>query len=242
MIQIPLTKGYYAEVDDQDALWLYQLCGNWCYIAAGKGYAGGTVKGERVYMHIEIGRKIGLQGRIDHKDGNGLNNKRDNLREATSSQNSMNRGMSSRNTTGYKGVTYHVHNKKYMASIRVDSKNKFLGYYSTPEEAHIAYKEASEKYFDEYANSGNKPIVEYKREINIEIKDNSIILAEEEENVVVPHSNNSTGYKGIEYKKLINKYRVEISKNKDRHFVGHFSNIDEAVKALKRAIYQFKMR
>ena len=71
-----------------------------------------------------------LPKQIDHIDGDGLNNRISNLREATSSQNSKNRGLRSDNESGYKGVTRYP-SGKYGAFVN----KKYYGSYATAEEA-----------------------------------------------------------------------------------------------------------
>ena len=88
---------------------------------------------------------------IDHKDLNKTNNRWDNLRPATISQNKGNISKHSNNTSGYKGVTWHKHRKMWAAKIGVNNKRISLGYYHTPEEASEAYKKASQEYFGEFA-------------------------------------------------------------------------------------------
>jgi hypothetical protein len=84
---------------------------------------------------------------IDHIDHNGSNNKIDNLREATRSQNNQNRIKAQTfNSTGMIGVSFHKSAKKYSAQIRVNNKNKYLGLFLTPEEAHAAYIAAKREF------------------------------------------------------------------------------------------------
>lgn len=88
---------------------------------------------------------------IDHIDGNPGNNRIDNLREATRSQNMLNGKIPSNNTSGVKGVSWDKSNSKWRAVIRVKGKNTILGRYTTLEEAAEVVKEAREKYHGEYA-------------------------------------------------------------------------------------------
>lgn len=77
---------------------------------------------------------------IDHIDGNGLNNRIDNLREATIYQNGWNSKRSARNKSGFKGVSFNTEKNKWRAAIHVQGKTRLIGYFSTPEEAGEAYK------------------------------------------------------------------------------------------------------
>lgn len=76
---------------------------------------------------------------IDHKDCNPLNNKWENLREATSAQNMANTRKRLRNSTGFKGVVFHQKNKKWVANISHENDRIYIGSFDTREEAHAAY-------------------------------------------------------------------------------------------------------
>lgn len=84
---------------------------------------------------------IGFQ--IDHIDGDRANNRIQNLRLCTNTQNQWNRKMSSHNTSGFKGVYYHKATGKWTSSIRMYGKMNYLGTFETPELAYAAYCEAS---------------------------------------------------------------------------------------------------
>lgn len=91
---------------------------------------------------------------IDHVDNDGLDNRIDNLREATASENGMNRGRQENSTSGYKGVHWHSGNKAFHAQICVAGKRICLGLHATAEAAHAAYCAAAEKYHGEFARTG----------------------------------------------------------------------------------------
>jgi hypothetical protein len=88
---------------------------------------------------------------VDHIDGNTLNNHVSNLRFATKQENNRNRTMSSKNTTGFKGVCYNKSKKRYQANITINGKLKHLGYYKTAEEASESYQETAQRLFGEFA-------------------------------------------------------------------------------------------
>jgi len=92
---------------------------------------------------------------IDHIDGNGLNNRIDNLRKATRTQNVANKTARKDSKLGLKGVSKRVHNKTnpYAARIKVNGKQKHLGYFPTPEQAHAAYMEAAIECYGEFASA-----------------------------------------------------------------------------------------
>lgn len=77
---------------------------------------------------------------IDHIDGNGLNNTRDNLRIVSCRQNNQNRHISK--SSKYPGVSFNKFRGKWHAYIRVGKKRKHLGYFNTEEEAFNVYKHA----------------------------------------------------------------------------------------------------
>jgi hypothetical protein len=90
---------------------------------------------------------------VDHRDGNGLNNKWQNLRLATTSQNQANKKLGRNNTSGYKGVCWHKGGQRWAAMIEIGGRQKWLGTYETPELAHIAYVAAAKKHFGEFARA-----------------------------------------------------------------------------------------
>lgn len=90
---------------------------------------------------------------IDHADGDGLNNRWINLREANQSQNSGNQRLSRNNTSGAKGVSWSADKGKWRAQIKVGGKARNLGYFATPEDAHAVYVDAAKKYFGEFARA-----------------------------------------------------------------------------------------
>lgn len=87
---------------------------------------------------------------VDHIDRNKGNNRIDNLRLATSSQNLMNQGLSKANTSGVKGVVFDKGRGKYAARIKVNQKTINLGRFETISDAKSAYEEASKKYHGDY--------------------------------------------------------------------------------------------
>ncbi len=106
-----------------------------------------------ITMHGEVARLVGLQilDCIDHRDGNGLNNQRHNLRPATTAQNSRNRGRCRNNTSGYKGVTWYKPQRKWLASISIDGRRKHLGYFASKLDAALAYDAAAREYHGDFA-------------------------------------------------------------------------------------------
>jgi len=88
---------------------------------------------------------------IDHVNRDPSDNRWCNLREATASDNQCNQGKNRRNTSGYKGVTWHKQSGKWIATIMRNNKSYWLGCFSTKEEARDAYIEASLKLHGEFS-------------------------------------------------------------------------------------------
>lgn len=86
---------------------------------------------------------------IDHKDGNGLNNVRSNLRDASSGQNNFNVGITKRNKSGYKGV--YGYRGKYVACIRKSGKLIHGGSFVTAIDAAKKYNELAIEHHGEFA-------------------------------------------------------------------------------------------
>jgi hypothetical protein len=119
------------------------------------GYITIFIKGKHYYAHrlawlIVTGAWPSYD--IDHKNNIRNDNKWENLRLATKSQNLMNTGVYKSNTVGYKGVHKRKNWNKWRARIIVNGKRLHLGDFNTPEEAALAYNEAAIKYHKEFAN------------------------------------------------------------------------------------------
>lgn len=106
-------------------------------------------KRNTVYMHRVI-MDAPKDRQVDHKDGNGLDNRRENLRLATMTQQRMNQGIQSNNTSGFRGVAWDRTTRGWKAKIHVHRKGIYLGQFSTPQEAAIAYEAAAKRIFGEF--------------------------------------------------------------------------------------------
>lgn len=118
-----------------------------------KGYLVVKINAQRFQLHriIYLWHKNNLPSIVDHKNGNPLDNKIDNLRPANSSENAWNSSKSKSNTSGYKGVFWHTKMKKWTSSICIHNKLIWLGSFKTPELAHEAYKKAALELHGEFA-------------------------------------------------------------------------------------------
>ncbi|MFA7361984.1 MAG: endonuclease [Candidatus Kapaibacterium sp.] len=152
MKEIKLTQGKIALVDDEDYEYLNQF--KWCAARqmntfyAVRNVRINKFKTKMIFMHRVILKTP--SGKItDHKDHNGLNNQKNNIRVCTNTQNQMNnssRGGSSR----YIGVFYD--RGAIRACITVNKKNIYLGTFNNEIEAAIARDKAAKIYHGEFAN------------------------------------------------------------------------------------------
>lgn len=117
----------------------------------GNGYA--VARGGRLAMHrLILGLNKGDPREGDHRHHNTTDNRRSELRIATSSQNKMNtRGKISGRTSRFKGVHFDSTKRRWTAQIKIGDKHKFIGRYITEEAAASAYADEARKYFGEYA-------------------------------------------------------------------------------------------
>jgi hypothetical protein len=148
-IEIPLTRGYVTRIDDADRV--FTDGHRWTAAVEPSRravYAVGKVNGRAVYLHSLLAPDW---AEVDHVDGDGLNNCRYNLRDGAGFRNNANKVMLRNNTSGYKGVGWNKRKSKWRASIMINRKSIFLGYFNTPEEAADAYDQAAVRYFGEYA-------------------------------------------------------------------------------------------
>lgn len=157
MKKIPLSQGKFALVDDKDYAFLMQW--KWClsskrYAARNENYykADGKRTTRTIAMHQVLNKAP--KGKLtDHRDGDGLNNQRYNLRTATKSQNMRNRKSSKDSSSKYLGVSFVKKWNKYRASISLgNGKTKSIGgFYKTDKDAAKAYNIEALKYHGDFA-------------------------------------------------------------------------------------------
>ena len=154
MKEIQLTQGKVALVDDEDYEYLIQW--KWQVNKNGNKFYAVTSwlingKYRTINMHRLITNNKNTKMHTDHINGDGLDNRKINLRICTHSQNAMNRGAQSNNKTGHKGVSYEKKLNKFKVQIRVNKKNITIGYYINLNDAAKAYNSAALKYHGEFA-------------------------------------------------------------------------------------------
>jgi hypothetical protein len=161
-MRIPLTKGQFAIVDAED----YEELSRFKWHSAWSPFTKSFYAMRSVYpkngrsiteqMHRRIlSLEYGDKRQGDHINHNTLDNRRNNLRVATKSENNRNSRKSLRNTSGFKGVSWHTRDKTWQANIRINRKLLHLGYFSTPQLAADAYDDAARKMFGEFAKTNS---------------------------------------------------------------------------------------
>ncbi len=150
MKKILLTKGKYTIVDDEDFDYLNQS--NWYASESHDMYrAKGYMNGKSIYMHRII-MKLKNDQFCDHKNGDPLDNRKENLRICSQAENQRNKKINIKNTSGFKGVVWIKDRKKWEVRIRRNYKNIFIGYFNDIIDAAIAYNHAAKKYHGEFAS------------------------------------------------------------------------------------------
>lgn len=151
MREIPLTRGKVAIVDDED----YDRLAAFSWIAkpaeqvADRWYAYRTEAGRTVYMHREIADAA--PGEIvDHRDNDGLNNRRRNLRVCSRGQNNTNRRCMPP-SSGFRGVQRQAHGQFYRARVEVDGLVIRVTGQLTAEQAARAYDAIAREFQGEFA-------------------------------------------------------------------------------------------
>lgn len=145
------SKGEPFYVDLEDFWKVKDIC--WCN---SNGYLVGNYNGVNIRIHRLI-MNCHNNMDVDHINHNTFDNRKENLRIVTRSQNNMNMGLRSTNTSGVTGVRLNVVSNKWTAQINYEGKTITLGRYDNFDDAVQARKQAEEKYFGEYSydNSQN---------------------------------------------------------------------------------------
>jgi hypothetical protein len=156
MKEVKLTQGYVALVDDEDfdrvskCIWVPNPCRSRNTVYAQRNFYKEDGKRSTQSLHRFILGVTDSKVEIDHKDNNGLNCQKYNMRVSTHSQNQANSTLRITNTSGLKGV-YRYSERKWKAQINFQGKKISLGYFNNKEEAKEVYNLAAVSMFGEFA-------------------------------------------------------------------------------------------
>ena len=147
--QLPCGRSFQYDEVDEDLVSSY----SWHVVS---GYVqtevGDRRKGTRKFLRLHrLIMQPDPHELVDHRNRDPFDNRRANLRIANKSTNGMNRGAQANNTSGYKGVSFHVKTGKWRSSITVKKKTKYLGLLLTPELAYAAYCQAAAEIHGEFS-------------------------------------------------------------------------------------------
>lgn len=162
VVEIPLTQGYVALVDDEDAERT---------LAAGPWRVCKNIQGEHVTFYAQAHGRDPLTGKlcgsvlmsrfilcpapgeeVDHINHNGLDNRKSNLRRCNKAENQGNSCKHTRSSSQFKGVSLDTRRGKWRAQIMTNYHQIFLGYFLSEIDAARAYDLAARKHFGEFAN------------------------------------------------------------------------------------------
>lgn len=153
-VLLPLTRGKSVLIDEEDLPLISQY--RWNAARRHRNwYAVGNGSDQKsVYMHrLLLGAITGQV--VDHRNSNGLDNRRINLRLCSSQQNGQNGRRHSDSTVPYKGIRKNPNSQQWSGIITVNYRQISLGTYPTMEEAALAYNDAAIHYFGEFARLNN---------------------------------------------------------------------------------------
>ena len=223
MKRVPIFKNSFALVDDEDfekvghLKWHEFKSKNRSKIYAKRNFrVNGVSKSE--LMHRVILGITDPKILIDHKNGDGLDNQKHNIRVCTNAQNTRNRDKIKTNVSGYKGVSYNKKLSCWECKIGVDNKTVNLGLYRTAVEAAIAYNEGATKYHRQYARPNDIPI---------------------DQQGVKPvriRRPKTCDYHGVFYVSSVDRWRATFVVNKQKHYIGQFKTAEQAAHAYDKKV------
>lgn len=156
--EIPLTQGQVTLVSAHryEELSKHKWCASWMP-STHSFYAVRKVRddnGKKRILRMNrqiLGLTFGDKWQGDHINHDTLDNRDENLRVCTPSENLCNKGITSRNVSGFKGVCWNKQKGKWQARVGLNGKKKHVGFFSTPEVAYEAYCVAAKEIHGEFA-------------------------------------------------------------------------------------------
>ena len=147
---IALTKGKFAIVDAADFEWLNRHKWYYCVTPGGGAYAARRSKGTNLLMHrVIMQTPKGMV--VDHINHNGVDNRRANLRNCTTMQNTWNSKPEKGATSPYKGVSWCKAMRQWEVAITVKGQRTQIGFFDDEIEAAKAYDRVARQHFGQYA-------------------------------------------------------------------------------------------
>lgn len=153
-MRMRLGNGKYTHIDEEDYAWASKH--TWSYHFAGYVARQGPRPGRKKISLHRVIMKAKKGQHVDHINGKPWDNRRENLRFVTRSQQCFNSSKKRGTRTKFKGVTYHKQRGKWWARIHKHGKQISLGLFDTATGASKAYKIAAIKLYGEYACITNK--------------------------------------------------------------------------------------
>lgn len=184
--------------------------------AHGRGYLAVSInnaayKAHRIIWMWWYGEDPG-ELEVDHKDRVKSNNRINNLRLATSSQQEANKDIRCDNESGFRGVSFHKSRGRWCARIKRNGRDAHLGLFNTPEEAAAAYQQAAEEIQGEFRVEETRHLPA-PPQLPIHLR---------------PRSDNTSGLRGASWVKESGKWKAQIGHKGKRIHLGYFDTAEEA--------------
>ncbi len=158
-MRIPLTRGKHALVDAEEYPRLARYSwhafhdkkdGRWLAVRGERVHVGGHSITRNIWMHREL-LDVPAGMLVEHLNGDGLDNRKANVQVTTRAARYAKLGKLSTNTSGYRGVTFYARTGKWRVQIRCDGTTTHIGYFTTAEEAAVAYDRKAREVFGDSA-------------------------------------------------------------------------------------------
>lgn len=217
-VSIPLTQGKVALIDEEDYLAVSQYHWTAAKYENDRWYATAYIMGaDGIKRNVLLHRFImqpAADVLIDHENGNGLDCRRSNIREATHSQNMRNRRKSHNSGSRFKGVTERPKDGTWEAMIRGEGPVLYLGRFPTEEAAARAYDSAAHHFHGAFAR------LNFPDETPAPYVPRDTLL----------RASNTSGYRGVQQDKRTGRYRATIRAEGKNRNLGFTATAEEAAR------------